>query len=557
MLSENIILPLSECKKDLSFLDENNYIYMHDRVCLSGKYNFEGCRFPLNTNLNIDYFRFMLDGYSDFEICDFLEFGFPIGYFGKVQQQEFTSLQFVKNHKGAKDFPSEIQKYLNKELQNGTILGPFDHNPFICNVCISPLNSVPKKDTEERRIILDLSYPKGNAINDYISKEYYLGNQIRLVYPGVDSLVEIIKIKGRGCLLFKRDLRKAFRQFPVDVGEASLLGYSFNGKVYFDKVLSMGCRSSAYICQRITSCIKYICGILDISIENYLDDLAGAETPEKAWHAYEELQQVLKFSGIKESVNKCLDPSTEMPFLGVLFNTVDMTLKVTPDRLVEILTLVQEWLVKDQATLKQLQSLLGKLNFVAHCVKPARIFICRLLNWLRSIHETIEPQPISYETKKDLLWWSKFLPLYNGVSMMDLHEWGQPDAVLASDACLEGCGSWFNGKFFHTTFPQFIVDMKLHINALELITIVVAVKLWGAFLKGTKLVVNTDSSVSCQVLNSGFSRDHFLQSCLREICFYAALHEFQIKANFIQGVSNSTGWERSVHSTLCPICIVE
>ena len=29
---------------------------MHDRVCLSGKYNFEGCRFPLNTNLNIDYF---------------------------------------------------------------------------------------------------------------------------------------------------------------------------------------------------------------------------------------------------------------------------------------------------------------------------------------------------------------------------------------------------------------------------------------------------------------------------------------------------------------------
>ena len=109
---------------------------------------------------------------------------------------------------------------------------------------------------------------------------------------------------------------------------------------------------------------------------------------------------------------------------------------------------------------------------------------------------------------------------------------------MASDACLEGCGSWFNGKFFHTTFPQFIVDMNFHINALELITIVVAVKLWGAFLKGKKLVVNTDSSVSCQVLNSGFSRDHFLQSCLREICFYAALHEFQIKANFIQGVSN-------------------
>ena len=86
--------------------------------------------------------------------------------------------------------------------------------------------------------------------------------------------------------------------------------------------------------------------------------------------------------------------------------------------------------------------------------------------------------------------------------------------------------------------PQFIVDIKLHTNALELITIVVAVKLWGTFLRGKKLVINTDSSVSCHVLNSGFSRDHFLQSCLREICFYAALYEFQIKANFLQGVSN-------------------
>ena len=60
---------------------------------------------------------------------------------------------------------------------------------------------------------------------------------------------------------------------------------------------------------------------------------------------------------------------------------------------------------------------------------------------------------------------------------------------------------------FHTTFPKFILDMKLHINALELITIVVAVKLWGKLLQGKKIVINTDSSVSCQALNSGFSRD--------------------------------------------------
>ena len=51
---------------------------------LSGKYNFESCKCSLNTNLRVDYFRFMLTDYHDIGICDFLEYGFPIGYFGNI-----------------------------------------------------------------------------------------------------------------------------------------------------------------------------------------------------------------------------------------------------------------------------------------------------------------------------------------------------------------------------------------------------------------------------------------------------------------------------------------
>lgn len=288
--------------QDLSFYNEENYIYMHDQICLSGKYNFEGCKFSLHTKLRLDYFRFMLTGYHDIDICELLEFGFPIGYFGNIQQLDFANLKFVKNHKGAKDYPVEIQKYLRKESQYGAILGPFVNNPFICNVCISPLNSVPKKESSERRIILDLSYPEGKSVNDGISKDFYLGKKVALSYPGVDDLVKIIKDKGKGCLLFKRDLKRAYRQIPIDPGDASLVGYSFNGQFYFDKMLSMGCRSSAHICQRITCCITFICGICNISIINYLDDFAGADTPDKAWISYQELGNILKYSGLEESV---------------------------------------------------------------------------------------------------------------------------------------------------------------------------------------------------------------------------------------------------------------
>ena len=528
----------SVCPKKLSYHISDDYIFMHNSICLSGKYNFEECKFSLDTNLKIDYFRFMLSDYHDTNLCDLLEFGFPIGYMGKIQQEPCDNFNFVRNHKGAKEFAVHVQKFLNKELDFDAILGPFQENPFICNICVSPLNTVPKKDSEERRIILDLSYPKDKSVNDFVSKDFYLGNRINLTYPGVDDLVAIVKAKGQSCLLFKRDLSRAYRQLSIDPGEASLLGYSFNGFLYFDKVLSFGLRSAAYFMQRVSNSIKFICKLLSILIENYLDDLAGADTPDKAWHSFEELGNVLQFSGLKESVDKASPPSTQMVFIGVLFDSVSLTLSITPERLIEIRSLVSQWLLKREATLRELQSLIGKLNFVAHCVKPARIFISRLLNWLRQIQNTDSSQVIPLETKKDLIWWFHFLPKYNGVSMMDFEEWSEPDQLCATDACLVGAGGTFADSCFHCEFPDFIRKENLHINNLELLTIVVAVKLWGHLWKGKKLVLNCDNKSSVIVLNSGSSRDSFAQSCLREVCFFAAIHQFQIKGVFISGSEN-------------------
>ena len=89
-----------------------------------------------------------------------------------------------------------------------------------------------------------------------MSKDFYLGDKVSLTYPGVDYLVEIVKAKGKGCLLFKRDLRGAYRQISIDPGDSSLVGYTFDGKLYFNKILSMGLKSSAFILQRVTTSIK-------------------------------------------------------------------------------------------------------------------------------------------------------------------------------------------------------------------------------------------------------------------------------------------------------------
>ena len=163
-----------------------------------------------------------------------------------------------------------------------------------------------------------------------------------------------------------------------------------------------------------------------MAILNYLDNLAGAKKKDNALFAYGCLGRVLEKCGIEESPEKSCPPSEIMVhvFLGVLFNTITMTVEVTPQRLTEIRSLIKRWLEKISATLKEIQSLLGKLNFVAACVRPSRIFVSRMLNWLRSIYHSSNIQhSIPDEIRKDLLWWHKFLPIYNGISLMEYDEW--------------------------------------------------------------------------------------------------------------------------------------
>ena len=50
-------------------------------------------------------------------------------------------------------------------------------------------------------------------------------------------------------------------------------------------------------------------------------------------------------------------------------------------------------------------------------------------------------------------------------------------------------------------FPQFIKDMQLHINALELLTIMVMLKLWGRNWRGKRVMLSCDNYTSVLVLS--------------------------------------------------------
>lgn len=518
----------------------NNHAHVHDlqiheAVKQSGLPNYKGCRIPLKTRWNCEFLTQELRDYDDNQIVEFCRYGWPIS----ITNTEFKSRKIPRNHKSARDYPDQMSAYIAREQSEGTLMGPFQSNPFSSPAVVSPLSTTEKKDSNERRVLMDLSFPHGDSVNDKIPKNHYLGEEVHLRYPSLDSFVELVVKKGRGCAMMKCDLRRAYKQIWTDPGDWNFLGICWDGSMWFDKTMPMGLRTSALCCQRITNAMKHIMEKRGFDLVPYLDDTGTAEVWEWADDCFKTLRAVIKESGAEEAENKAVFPTCEMVFLGVLANSLEMTLEVSAERLEETMELLDIWLAETHMNRKQVESVAGKLGFIASCVRPGRLFISRVLEFMRGL-PPVGKFEVPKEFKKDLLWWKAFLPSYNGVSMMAVQRWCFPDEVFASDACLSGCGAWFceRSEYFHLTFPDRVMQKGLSINALELLTVVVAAKVWGRWWRGKRIVVHCDNEVSVTVMNTGRSHNSFLLSCLRELEFVAARNEFEIRSNHIAGVEN-------------------
>ena len=492
----------------------------------SGKFNFQGERIPVNSEWNLDLMETWLQNYEDKNLIDYLRFGWPLNVVNTEIDEEIP-----RNQKGARSNPEQVREYLRKELAAGSIIRPFNRNPFGKKARFSPLDTRPKKGTEELRIILNLSHPyEGHSVNNSIWTDWYAEtDDMVLRYPSVDDLAKIIRRKGRKARIFIRDLSKAYRQLWMCPSSIHLLGYQFEEKFYFDVTLSMGSRSVAYCCQRTTNAITHIFQNHGYDDVNYLYDLCATEEDKKADKAYDCLGWILVSIGIREAAHKSIPPAYIAVFLGILFNTITMTMQITPDRLMEIKQLLQTWLRKKSATLKDMQSLLGKLNFAASTVRSGRIFVSRLINSLKDFPKNSH-RKIDKEMRKDNEWWIQFMESFDGITVMPLINWDAPDTVFSSDANLKSGGRWSSGEAFKTDFPAWLLQRKdVHINELELITFIVALKLWKEKIQDRNVLAYCDNAVSVEVVNSGKAKNRFTQACLREICYITARHNAVLK----------------------------
>ena len=203
-------------------------------------------------------------GYPDKYLVEFIlngfHNGFNIGFRGVMNEQP------LKNNKSARDIPDKVSEAIAKEVQRGHTAGPFLHPPFPhCHV--SPIGAAPKPDGS-CRLVLDLSQPTGDSVNDNIDKAEFPCN-----YTHFDAATDLVFRMGKGSYLTKIDIKHAYRLLPVRKEDWPLLVYYWEGKYYVDVKLPFGGRSSASL---FNSFADLVCWVLNekfsLLIIHYSDD---------------------------------------------------------------------------------------------------------------------------------------------------------------------------------------------------------------------------------------------------------------------------------------------
>ena len=331
-------------------------------------------------------------------IVEGLRQGFRIGYsYGSAK-----CVSAVSNMSSASERPSVIDEFIATELAAGRILGPVD--PSQANLIhVNRFGLVPKGHASGKwRLIVDLSFPAGNSVNDGIDS-----GLCSLQYTSVDFACRKVLELGRGANLAKFDVSGAFRTVPVHPDDRHLLGMQWRGQTYVDKVLPFGLRSAPKLYNAIADGLLWILVNTDqVMCIHYLDDFLLFGAPDSC-QCEKSLGKALarcKGLGVPIAPAKTEGPATKLTFLGIELDTASLTISLPREKLERLCAMIRDWETKKSCTKRELLSLIGYLQHACRVIKPGRSFLRRMIDLsagVRALHHRVR---LNAGFRSDLKW---------------------------------------------------------------------------------------------------------------------------------------------------------
>ena len=470
-----------------------------------------------------------LEGYPN---AQYLIDGFTEGFYLNFDGPESTLTS--SNSISAINNPKAVDEKILKESKLGRLSGPFEHKPFKNFKC-SPLALREKQNTGKYRLLHNLSFPYDeNSVNFNISKD-----DSTVSYATIKDAISYIQNSPSPAFMAKTDISDAFRIIPIHPSNYHLTGFWWKG-YYYDKCLPMGCSSSCKIFEEFSTALKWILN-KKFGINNVvkiLDDFLFIEdTKKKCQKDLDTFLSLCAELGVPLAPHKTVGPCNDIVFLGIGLDSKQMMAYLPKDKLQNYESEISLFLSKSKVTLRDFQSLCGKLQFATSVIRCGKAFLRRMYEQQIKVKKPFHLIRLTKETKDDLRIWHLFLKFYNGKSIISLPSFENSNTLhMWSDASKAGFGATFQSLWIQSHWP--LDWTPLNIAILELYPVYVLIGMFGNSLQHTQITYHCDNQAVVTIVNNQTSKDKQIMKIVRPLILLLLKFNINLKMVHVPGVKN-------------------
>ena len=454
-------------------------------------------------------------------VCRDLTVGADIGCTGRWRGKSRSS-----NAPSALEFPREVTDAVASWVAAGFAVGPFVESEVPEGVKVNGIMTRPKPNGAVR-IILNLSAPKGAAVNEGIDLADFPATM-----SSTGKWLAVLARAGRNAVMIKMDWADAYKHVHVRVEDVQLQWFAWLGRFFAEVCLVFGAVSSPGIYDRaakvVLDLVLRMSGFPANLVCQHLDDVcaaAGAAAADRL-AAFEKC-----YRGVAADVGVRLAPaddsdkgftlSTRGVVLGVEYDTVTWTWAIPADKVARLVGQIQAALVADELRQDAIWSLVGRIIHYCPLVPCGRFNLDHLIRANSAAVDRAAMVQLTAATKRQLHFWLLIIRVSSGKSRMPellpLPAWTVEAFTDAAGGSLEGfrgsggvIGDWWYFLPWSTTINagDRAADGKRlskKLSALELVGPLAVVAAAPDICRGQPVRVWVDNAGSVRIWEKGYS----------------------------------------------------
>ena len=413
----------------------------------------------------------------------------------------------------------DIRLFVSSLLSRGKIRKVLVRQPLF----FSRLFLVPKKGGS-LRLIIDLSRLNKFLIVPRFKMESVWDIAVGLI-PGLWA-----------CTI---DLEDAYHSVPVADFFQRFLAFVVDGVVYVFTHLPFGLAVAPWAFTRVIRPIKGFCHRMGLLVHSYLDDFLLLNlTSEGLQEDTAYLLELFQCLGLTVNVRKSrLTPSRSLVYLGVQFHLDSLTLALPVSKVLSIRRLCRRCLSLTFMSRRNLEHLVGTLNFAAQFLPLGVLRLRPLVAWMNACSSPNSrdlPVPLDHSFRVAVEVWLGADFLGASVPMSLPH----PALQLMTDASLYGWGGVLLPQSVSGVWPPSFQGMS--INWLELMAVKLSLEHFAPLLRGQCVLLLSDNVTSVACLErQGTYRSDTLMSLSRDILVFCQELSISLVPRHLSGDLNT------------------